>query len=716
MIEIKDFFRLVIKYKYVLMGIPMIAIIITFFLVRNLPDVYDSRARIATGIVDDSQKTLDKSSKQESEVNQQFNNLIQMILLKRMIDQVSYSLMLHDLTSPKPFRKPSPLMNDLNQSAKQHAIAVYTENLENRTELSLYNADQNGLNNVLKSYGYDEVSLRSKLSVYRVSNSDYIDVQFESENPELSAFVANTLIRQFINYYNELAKANQDKTADFLSQLLKEKYAAWKNNIQALKEYKIQNHVLNLNEQAKSLFGQIADFETRRQTAQKEIIAYSQAIKNVDNKFTPRDRKYLEARSTDNNSAIMKDKELLSRLNDQYLNNNFDASIQQKIDSVHTEMVTKINHATDDVIFNPEAAKKDLITEKLGMETSLDLAKNSVSSLQGEINRLNNRFDGLVPHEAVIQEYENSIDIAGREYLDILNKYNETSLNSKFAVKLRQMDLAMPQPALPSKKMLLVVLSGIISVVFCLVVLFIFFYIDNSVMRPAQLAQVSKSPVLGSLPLLSSQSIDLKELWETAATKEGVKKFKNMLRSIRFEIDNEMNGSKLLVISSTKAGEGKTFVAVSLAYAAAMANKKVLLIDGNFNHNTISQSVKPELFLEDYLQAKCGTYKSLFRHADKVSIMGNRGDDISLQEIASHNQITCRLNQLKEEFDIIIVEASALSTLNKAKEWMTYADRCISVFEANQKMTTQKKQFMRYLSGLENQAFSGWIMNKTTVM
>ncbi len=715
MIDIKDFFRLIVKYKYVLLGIPLIAIVITFFLVRNLPDLYDSRARIGTGIVDDSQQTLDKSKKQESEINQQFNNLTQMILLKRMIDQVSYSLMLHDLTSKEPFRKETPLMKDLNQSARKHAIETYSRHLREQTELSLYNADQNGLNTLLKSYGYDELSLRNKLSVYRVNNSDYIDIQFESENPQLSAFVANTLTRQFIDYYGNLKKENQDKTSDFLARLLREKYAAWKENIQALKKYKIEHHVLNLGEQAKSLFGQISDFETRRQTAQKEIISYSEALKNVNNKFSGRDRKYLEATVTDANTGIVQDKELLHDLSKEYMNSNFDVNIKTRIDSVRKEMVSKINRSTDEVIFNPMAAKQDLVTEKLGMEKSLDIAKNSVSSLQREIDRLNNRFDGLVPHEAVIQEYENNIDIAAREYLDILNRYNETNLNSNFSVKLRQIDLAMPEAALPSKKMLLVVLSGIISVAFCMVVLFVFFYLDNSVVRPSQLAQLSKTSVLGSLPLLTSKSIDLNQLWESASTKEDVKKFKNMLRSIRFEIDTEMAGSKLLVITSTTPGEGKTFVAVSLAYAAAMSNKKVLLIDGNFNYNTISRSVNPELYLEDYLQAKCGTFKSAFQTTEKIFIMGNKGNDISLQEITTHSQIECRLNLLKDEFDIIIVEASSLASMNKAKEWMTYADNCIGVFEANKKMTASKKQSIRYLSGMENGAFAGWIMNKTTL-
>ena len=127
MTDIKDYIRLLAKRKFLLIGIPIVAVVVTYFLVRHLPDVYNSKARIATGIVDDSQALLDNSKKQESEVNQQFNNLLQMIQLKHMIDQVSYKLILHDLTDKQPFRKHSNLLKQLNASSRQHAIAVYTQ-------------------------------------------------------------------------------------------------------------------------------------------------------------------------------------------------------------------------------------------------------------------------------------------------------------------------------------------------------------------------------------------------------------------------------------------------------------------------------------------------------------------------------------------------------------------------------------------------------------
>ena len=67
----------------------MIAVFITYFLVRKLPDTFKSRSRVSTGLVDQSQQFLEKNKAQdENKVSQQFGNLIEMIKSKKIFDQV----------------------------------------------------------------------------------------------------------------------------------------------------------------------------------------------------------------------------------------------------------------------------------------------------------------------------------------------------------------------------------------------------------------------------------------------------------------------------------------------------------------------------------------------------------------------------------------------------------------------------------------------------
>ncbi|MCC8407396.1 lipopolysaccharide biosynthesis protein [Mucilaginibacter sp. UR6-1] len=708
--EFGKFFKLLLKHKYTLIAIPVIAVVITYFLVRNQPDVFTSTAQLATGIVDPTQQVLSTEQPQESKISQEFSNLVQMLRSTRILDQVSYQLMLHDLTSDKPFRKPSDLLEDLNPDARKHAIQVYSRLYKNRQELSLFDQDQNGLNKVIESMRYDDQSLLKTLTIYRLENSDFINIQFDAENPELTAFVVNTLCKEFINYYTFIVKENQRKAATFLGKLLQNKQDSLHALSDSLKQYKIKNRVFSLTEQARSLYGQLSDYETRRQENEKDVVSTRAAIRRIDQSFDPADRQYVESSMTRVNAQITELDKQLNAANNAYIESDFDPAYKGRVDSLNNIISSKIRLSSDKYILNPLSAKQELVTSKQELQTANVVAKNSSKSINKELGRLNRRFDNLVPHEAVIGSYEKAIDIAQEEYLTLLAKYNQVSMEASMSVTLKQVVAAMPGVVQPSKKMLLVILAGIGSFAVCVVVLFALFFLDNTVKTAKDLANRTKIPVLGYLNLLDNKVIDFKKLWDSKDPDKNTRTFKNLLRSLRYEIDNEMQGDKLLLVNSLKANEGKTVIAVSLAYSQAVINKRVLLIDGNFEDSGITGMTKPAIYLEDYLTGKVSGTENT---SGMLTVWGNRGGDVSLFEIRPEHEVKEKLDALKQAYDLIIIEASALNTLNRSKEWVGITDRLLTVFESGQNLTEAQKPNIQYLKSVKNK-FMGWVLNKVT--
>ena len=91
--EIGNFFKLLRKYILILILVPLVTVVGSFFLVKNLSDTYISHAQIATGIIDASRHLLDKDASanvQEQQVLSEFSNLMAIMRLKKMINQVSY--------------------------------------------------------------------------------------------------------------------------------------------------------------------------------------------------------------------------------------------------------------------------------------------------------------------------------------------------------------------------------------------------------------------------------------------------------------------------------------------------------------------------------------------------------------------------------------------------------------------------------------------------
>ena len=710
--EFLHFLRFLSRNKITLILIPVITVVACYFLVRELPDQYRSQGRIATGLVDKTEQILaDGNQDQEQEISRKFDNLIQLMRLKKTIDQVSYKLILHDLTA-----RPDSVFTDLPQyvremdaKAKNRMVALFIKKYKSGESLSLSNPEESRLNDLLRSMGYDNSSLLDKLTIHRLTNSDYINIEFEGNNPHLTAFVVNTLSTEFLTFYASRLKESNNRSVDFLEKFMLVKLEALNARMNELKNFKIQNRVLNLNEQARSLYGHIIDFETKREIAKKDVIALTAALRNIDSKFDPADRRYLESAMSTLNQNIATIKEQLQGANELYIRSNFDPAKKAKVDSLQNLLSVRINESTDKYIYSPLVAKENLITHKLQLEIDLELAKNSIQSIQSEVSRLNVKFDGMVPNEARIQEYETGIELAGKEYIDALQRYNNARLESNFPITLKIVERAVPGTVKPSKKMLLVVLSGIISFVFCLLVFFILYYLDSSIRTPVQLANATGIPVLGRLNRVSG-GFDFAQLNNDGNTGKTVSLFRNLIRSVRYELDDETHGPKMVTITSLAKGAGKTLLTYSLAWAYARINQKVLIIDGNFNYPDISAVVKDRIFLEDFFQDVRG--QNSLEPTDLITIMACRGGDVSLLEIAGEEQIQSKIRELKKLFNVILVESDSLSALNKTKEWITYSDRVVVVYEAGTTIREEDEPKIAYLRS-RGAILSGWVLTKT---
>ncbi|MGY4384246.1 succinoglycan biosynthesis transport protein ExoP [Pedobacter sp. UYP24] len=711
--EIKKFIYILRKYLLALIVVPILTVIVTYFLVRNMPDTYISQADMATGIVDETQQYQQQSLGQigvlpNDQINQQFSNLMATMRIKKMLDQVSYTLILHDLTSEKPFRTPSGAVRDLNPSARAHAIAVYRELFAKKSALNLWDKDQNGIYNVLKSMHYDSESISDKLTIFRAGASDFITIQFQSEDPTLSAMVVNTLVQEFISYYSTLVRTNKIKATEFVGVLLKEKSDTLANKMAALKEYKIRNRVLNLDEQSKQLYTSINAYDAKKQEAVQNTSSYAGALNEIDRKFTPDERKYLESTISKINQDITGTKQELSAMYDHYYKSDFEDKYKVSIDSLELKLSYEIGQSSDQYISNPLAAKEALVQQKIDLQIKLDLYRYSINALEQQLSKLNNQFDQLVPREAEVQSYEMEINIATKEYIEILNKYNQSSLESTIPIKISMIQAGMPGLPQPSKKMLLVILSGIISSIFVFIALFVVFLMDRRILSGEQLANKTQLPVLGIIRKADESSIDLRQIWTDKDHSESILKLKNQLRSIRYEIENDLSG-KILLISSLNADQGKTFLTLSLAFAWIKTGKRVLVIDGNFNNPNISNQVGTSLgYLEDYLTGLISIEQT--QSDSSLSILKNRGGDSSLVEITSFEQIKIKLDQLRGFYDVILIESSALDVLNQSKEWSTFADGIIAVFNYGSTIFRKEKNALTYLKGTG--LFLGWVFNK----
>lgn len=712
--DITRFFKLLKRYFWILILIPIIAAAITYSLSKNLPKEYKSEVQISTGLVDQSKQLSSQAQNDYFKTSQQFANIIEKMKMRKIMSILSYNLIIHDLENPKAaFRKYSPKLDSLSETQKKEVVEAYKQRLISKSAITVFdNKGKYKLYDYLGAMGYDEASINKKLTISRPDNSDFVNVEFVSEDPLLSAYLVNTLAAEFIRNFTLETYTNQNNSIALLDSLLKKKELDMNSKNSQLKEFKMKSGILNLDGQAGGVYAQIAQYEERKAAAIRDIQANQGALTEIDGKLRGvggNSAVNLNDLAIKENAVILGLKSQLKTANDRYIDNNFRPADKRRIDSLQTLLSAQSNKVGDvNIGENPQTVKQSLQQQKTALEISTAQIRSTLGSIDKELATLKAQYSTMVPYDANITNYERDADIATKDYMAALDRTNQGRTEQNTGFKLGIAQIGLPGNAQPSKAMLYVVMSGAASFMVCFVGLVVLFLLDRSIYSPAQLEKATGSLVVGSLNYIKAENKDPRAIWNDENSDKDYTAFKDLLRSLRFELDKELTDSntQILGITSLGYGAGKSFLASALIYSFAMTGKKVLLISGEqeATDKPISQKLIPSEFFETFL------VKKEIQTEDLITVFNNKGHNSSLLETQSAQNLKIGFDVLRKEFDIIVIDVNSLVEINKAKEWLSFTDRSIAVFEYGEAISYEDKASIAYIKN--HPGFMGWVLNK----
>src|SRR6186713_3737882 len=211
-------FRVLLKRKWIIIGSALLASLIAYYFTRNEPKNYRSSARISTGFaVQDEIKLNDNFSIFDADVK--FNNAISTLNSSAVVSLLSYKLILHDFNSPNPFRRltaaqaQSPIFKSVDKAA---AKKVFEDKSESMSVLTSYKPEEKQLLEYLNLYGYSYKEISQNLNIFQVPRTDFLQIDYMSENPELSAFVVNNVFQEFLRYYRGIRSSKSQESIDTL--------------------------------------------------------------------------------------------------------------------------------------------------------------------------------------------------------------------------------------------------------------------------------------------------------------------------------------------------------------------------------------------------------------------------------------------------------------------------------------------------------------------
>jgi capsular exopolysaccharide synthesis family protein len=310
----------------------------------------------------------------------------------------------------------------------------------------------------------------------------------------------------------------------------------------------------------------------------------------------------------------------------------------------------------------------DDIKRKIDEESS-----KTVRSLQGDVAAARAKESSLKEQLANLQKstnQEGKLDVQLRElqreadankllYENFLTKFKQTSSEEDIQqADARLVSSALP-PRIPSfpKKTVLIGFSFLVSLLIGAAAAFILERLDNGFHNSEQVEKLLGVSTLGLVPGMVRQ-----ELAQDVVVKRPTSQYSEAIRSIRTALrySDVDNPPKVVLITSSLSGEGKTVFATSLARSVARSGGKALLIDCDLRRPSVSRLLNVEgdpgvldIFAEN------ANPDALIRMDGESGMhyIPAKGGTANPQDLLSSQQMRAFLERMRTRYDLIVLDA-----------------------------------------------------------
>ena len=306
---------------------------------------------------------------------------------------------------------------------------------------------------------------------------------------------------------------------------------------------------------------------------------------------------------------------------------------------------------------------KALIIENLMKgRTALLATRNQIETQQG---RADAKISRIPAQEKMFRSIERQQQIKESLYLLLLEKREEAAIAMAItAPKARVIDeaYAFDKPISPKKSIILgmAILAGFI-IPFSLI--YIKNILNDKVLSKHDLVKLTNGkPILGEIPRLGKGETELVRMNDLTPMAEA---FRILITNMNFMLPKQKEG-KVIFVSSSVKGEGKTFVSVNLALTLATPGKKVIIIGSDIRNPQLqryNQARKGLEGLTEFLYSpdkKIGDLIHVSIYNPHLDVIYSGSIPPNPTELLGNGRYEELLAELRERYDYIILDTAPL--------------------------------------------------------
>ncbi len=525
-----------------------------------------------------------------------------------------------------------------------------------------------GFKTKINLMSYDTAAEALDLAVHNEiasKRSNVITLCIETPTPEYGEAILNEIMAQ----YNARGIAQKNMQGELTGTFLDERLEILANDLAAsemqIQEYKQAHGIIDVVVEAEfqtEKRGRLEEAYLEAQMQAEMLRLTSQFLADTANRFSlvplNVENEGLQTAISDYNGTLMRRVELSHTASPDNIEI---VRMERRIDQMRNNLYQSTMRATQQ-------------------------ADVAVAEIRAEMGSNNSRMGEIPREEREFYDLRRQQTVKSQLYYFLLRRNEENALLLANAIPKGQIideAYTISEPLGLSKKLILLFALAL-GICIPPVILYLRKLINNRFETRADVERITDVPILGEMCVDRTGRSMVVSSDDTTSTTE---LFRLMRSNLLFILTAP--NDKVVLLTSSASGEGKSFISINLAASLALLGKKILLIGMDIRNPQLANylGIAPRFGLTQYLSSADITVPQLISH----NVSGIDGLDVIVAgpvppnpaEMLLSDKVDALFASLRDKYDYILVDTAPIGLVSDTFTLDRIADAAIYVCRAN---------------------------------
>ena len=304
--------------------------------------------------------------------------------------------------------------------------------------------------------------------------------------------------------------------------------------------------------------------------------------------------------------------------------------------------------------------KKNIINTLNKNKQSLEIANSEYAT---ELAKIDGKISKVPYLEKIFRNIERTQQIKENLYLLLLQKREESAISLNIsAPKARVVDVAYAaeKPIAP-KKIIYYIGALILGLLVPFLIIYLRRLLNDKIITKQDLERLVKDNILVELPSIPKNGSELVGINDLSSMAEA---FRILITNLKFKLPNRENGRVVLVTSTVK-GEGKTFVSINTALTLAGGKSRVVIIGADIRNPQLQRYERESRRLKgltEYLHGDLDVQEIIhqFPNNANMDIIYSGMIPPNPTDLLTNGRFGTLIEELRQDYQYIIIDSAPL--------------------------------------------------------